>query len=800
MLRNFLKIAYRNLLKNRTYAFINTAGLALSMACGILIFILVRYHLSFDNFHPDKDRIYRLVTEQHRDNITYSASVPPPFAKVFRNNYTFAEAVANVVTIDNELITIREGSAVKAFKEIPGVSFTEPAFFDIFNFPLVEGDKNTALTEPNTALITQATAAKYFGKTDPVNQTIYFENAIPLRVTGVLRDLPNNTFLQTQVFISYPTLKVFREWFVKDDSWNGISSYLQCFVRLRPNITPEQVEKVFPDIASQYRPNSQNRHRYLLQPLSKMHFDPRYGGTVESRYLWALTLIALFIIVTACVNFINLATAQALHRSKEVGVRKVLGGLRDQLFWQFIAETALITVLAAIVAIGLSLSGLPYINSLFHTRMGLVQFADGWLLTFLPILIALVTFLAGAYPGLLLASFNPVAALKGKITNQHIGGFNIRRALIITQFTISQVLIIGMIVITGQMRYAQQSGMGFNKDAILLVPAGVDSVDAYVHVMANRFLQIPGVEKVTACWEPPAAKTNITSGFRYNNRSEVENYPVNVKYADPQYLSTFGLELVAGRNLYPSDTVREFLVNEAFVRRLNLASPSDILGKPMNLINVIDERERGPIVGVVKDFHDLSFHSDIMPVCFCTFKGNYQQFALKVDMNKLSTLLPAIEKAWNEVYPNQVYDYQFLDEHIAELYNTEETMLSLIRAFAFIAIFIGCLGLYGLVLFMAAQKTKEIGIRKVLGSSITHIIWIFGKEFSRLIVIAFLVAAPVAGWLMYDWLQDFKYHISLTPLYFISTLVFMLLISALTVCSQVLKAALANPTRSLKAE
>ncbi len=798
MFKNYFKISWRNLSKNKAYTFINVSGLALSMACGILIFTLIQYHLSFDDFHKDSSRIYRFVTEAHRDVVNYNASVPPPLAKAFRTDYTFGEETANIVNLNGEFVTVKAGNDIKTFKEEAGFSFTEAGYFNIFNFPLLSGDKKTMLAQPNTAVITQRVAEKYFGRENPVNKMFNLEGRVPVKVTGVLANLPANTDQKAEIFISYATLKPYGNgWFMKDDSWGGISTELQCFVKLRPGVSAAEVEKALPAFVTKFRPKNRNVHHYKLQPLADVHFNARYGGVMEKRNLWILSFIALFIIVTACVNFINLATAQALKRSKEVGVRKVLGGMRSQLFWQFIGETALITAIGLAAAIGLSLLLLPYVNTLFSTQMDINIFTNVRLLLFLIGLVLVVTFFAGSYPGLILARFQPVAALKGKISGQNIGGFNTRRALIVTQFAISQILIIGMIVIGVQMHYSKDSDLGFDKDAVVMVPIGTDSTGGLLKPMKAQLQQIAGVQKVSVCGAAPSSESNWNTSARYDNRQEDEIFSLSIKAGDDQYVPTFGLELAAGRNLYPADSVREMLVNETFVRKLNLTSPQQVLGKTLAFNG---SSAKGQIVGVVKDFHDRSFHSEINAVCICQYADNYGNFAVKINMNNAKAIMPAIEKAWNKIYPNQVYSYHFLDDQIAEFYETEQTMLTLIQVFSFIAIFIGCLGLYGLVLFMAAQKTKEIGIRKVLGGTVRQILWIFGKEFGRLILIAFLIAAPVAWLLMSNWLQGFKYHIPFSPLFFVITIVLMFVIASLTIGYQAARAALMNPVKSLKTE
>lgn len=794
MIKNYLLIALRNLRRNRAYTLINVMGLALGITCGILIFTLVKYHLSFDNFHANSNRIYRIVTEQHRDNVSYTSSVPSPLGKAIRNDYTFCEKIARIATFNDALISIKTTTDTKRFKESEGVAFTESEYFDIFNYPLLQGSKKTALTEPNTAIITEKIAKKYFGSQNALNQIFSLDNKIDFKVTGVLKDLPKNSDQKCEIYVSYNTLKQYNDWLASDDAWGGIQSAMQCFARLRPTISPAQVEKVLPAYVKKYRPTSKNVHYYKFQPLADIHFNAQYGGVMEKRNLWVLSFIGLFLILTACVNFINLATAQALNRSKEVGVRKVLGGLRGQLFWQFLTETGLITALAVVFAIVLSWLLLPYVNDLFKSQMAINLLSDWQLSLFIPLLALVVTFFAGSYPGLILSGFQPVQALKSKLSQRNIGGFNTRRALIVTQFAISQVLIIGMIVIASQMQYAKQSDLGFNKDAVVMIPIASSKQDP--KTVKTQLQQIAGVENVSLCYSAPSSSNNWNTSPKYDNRLEEEAFRISIKAGDEAFVKTFGLKIVAGRNLFPSDTVKEFLVNETLAKKLNLRSSEELLGKNLTINGNI----KGEIVGVVKDFHDQSFHEDINAVCIPAWKDGYNEYAIKINLSHVPATLAAIEKTWSQLYPDQIYSYQFLDEHIATFYETEDLMLKLIQAFSFIAIFIGCLGLYGLVSFMAAQKTKEIGIRKVLGGSVIHILWIFGKEFSRLILLAFLIAAPVAWWLMNTWLQDFKFRIEISAWIFVLAILVTFVIASLTVGYQSAKAALMNPVKSLRTE
>ena len=797
MIRNYLKIALRNLQRNKLNVGINVAGLALSMTCCILIFTIVKYHLSFDNFHQNSDRIYRIVTEMHRDNIGYNSNVPAPLGKVLREDYNYGEKVTRIATFRNQIINVKNATENKKLKEEGGIAFTETNYFEIFNFPLLKGNLKTALSEPNTVILTGNASKKYFGEENPIGKVFWLNNKIALTVTGILKDLPENTDRKTEIFASYSTLKQYNNWLASDDSWGGITSGMESYMLLRPNITASQVEKIMPAYVKKYRPTSKNVHHYKLQPLSDIHFNAHYNGVMEKQSLWILCVIGLFLMVTACVNFINLATAQALKRSKEVGVRKVLGSVKGQIFWQFIAETTLIVVLSISVGLALSYQILPFANEFFQSKIAINLLSSYYLPLFLFALGVIVVFLSGSYPGLILAGFQPVVALKGKISQQNIGGLNTRRSLIVAQFAISQVLIIGIIVIMSQMKYAKQSDLGFDKDAMIMIPIGADSTGMVMKTLKNQFLQISGVEKVSLCIDAPASEDAWNNSIGFGNQAEEVNFRTNMKSADEDYIETFGLELVAGKNIFPSDTVREFLVNEALTRKLNLKSPKDAIGK---MITANGGSMVAPIVGIVKDFHERSFHEEIGAVAIMTYKEDYSKYAMKINMKNAKTTLASIEKAWSARHPDEIFECQFLDDNIAKFYQTEDKMLSLIQFFSFVAIFIGCLGLYGLVSFMVVQKTKEIGIRKVLGGSISQILLIFGKEFSILITIAFLIASPIAWYFMNLWLQDYQYQIDISPLFFLHTIGFTFIIALLTVSYQAIRAALMNPVKSLKTE
>jgi ABC-type antimicrobial peptide transport system permease subunit len=796
MLKNCFKIAWRNLWKNKSYTFINILGLSSGTGCAILIFTLVSYQFSFDTFHPAADRIYRIVTEFHTDAIEYQPGVPQPLGKAFRNDFPFIGISARVLTYNNALISLPGEKEVKKFQEDDGVAYAEPAFFDIFRFPLIRGDHNAALTEPNTALITQKIAKKYFGAEDPIGRIIRYNNQTNFRVTGVLRDIPGNTDRINEIYLSYANLKDKDPWVASDSSWGSVSSRMNFFVRLKPGITAVTAENQLPAFVKKYYGQEEAMATRLhLQPLSDVHFNADYDGSASKRNLWVLSIIGIFLIITACVNFINLATARALNRAKEVGIRKVMGSLRPQLFWQFMIETALIVILSFALAFGLATLTLPWLNSLLRTRMPVDLLENSRILLFLPVLLLAVVFLAGSYPGLILARFSPIAALKGKLSQQHIGGFSLRRTLVVTQFTVSQMLIIGLFVIAIQIRYSRTLDLGFRKDGIVMLPVPQDD-KVKMNTLRSRLKAITGTEDITLCSQAPAARSNSYTGLRYDNRPKDEPWEINEKFGDDRYSSTFKLNLLAGRNIFSSDSLREALVNEVFMVKVGVRNPNDLLGKTIT----VDDRKGIVIVGVIRDFHNKSLRSGIDPIVILPERAHYYTCAARINLADISTILASYEKIWNETYPDFVYSHQFLDERIDRFYREDTVTFTLVEGFAGIAILISCLGLYGLVSFMAVQKTKEIGVRKVLGARLDSILWLFAKEFSRLLLIAFIIAAPIAGWAMYRWLQDFQYRVPLNWKIFALAIGSTFFIAMLTVAWRSMRAALANPVNSLRSE
>ncbi|WPR77363.1 ABC transporter permease [Algoriphagus sp. NG3] len=796
MYKNYFKIGWRTLLRNKQYSLLNIAGLAFSLTVCILIFGVIKLHLSFEDFHPRQDRIYRIVTELQSNTTSHSSGVPTPLPGLLRENESFAEQVIRSYAASNVFITVNGISGQQHYKEPEGVVFAEGDFFDVFNFPMKSGDANSALTHPNSALLTEKLAKKYFGDENPIGKSFLLDGKYELTVRGVLKDIPSNTDFNSGIYVSFSSFKSYMPWLADEGFWMGISSGMQCYIVLQPHLSPAEAEEALSHYTEKYPISADTKAYYSLQPLSDIHYNKVYGGTMDKSLLWILAAIGFFLLLTACVNFVNLATARALHRSKEVGVRKVMGGLRSQLFWQFIFETALISFGGILIALTSAYLLIPVANERFGMEIGMELYLGREFLLFLIGLFISITLLAGCYPAIVMGSFTPISALKGKTTLQQFGGFNTRRSLIVVQFVIAQVMVISAVVIMGQMRYAINSDLGFDKEAIVMVKMGNDSLQLK-KVLKNELMRIPGVEQVSLCNDAPAAQsgwlTNITLGKDTNEF----DFLTNMKMVDEDYLSTFGLRLVSGRNLIQSDTVREILVNEALLYKLGITSSEEALG---TVIKANGGNMTGTVVGIVRNFHGKSFHEQINPTILASALKYYESYAIKINLQDSKSTMDQIETVWKENYTGKPFEYEYLDDRIARFYKTEGTMLTAVQLFSGIAIFIGSMGLYGLISFMVVQKTKEVGIRKVMGSSSYQIVWIFGKEFARLIVLAFLLAAPLGWYLMKNWLQNFEFKIEQGIGIYVLTLGFSFLIAALTIAFQTIRAARANPAISLRTE
>jgi putative ABC transport system permease protein len=800
MFRNYLKTAFRNLKRNKSYAFINILGLSIGIAACLLIFLVLQFETSFDTFHKNKERIYRLVSEYHNpDGVGYSEGVPFPTGRTLRNDYPQLEKVASIFAGRNVLISVPQNgdfNNAKKFREKSGFFYAEPEFFDMFNFPFLQGNAKTALSEPNAVVLTQEAADRYFGDwKKAIGQSIKYNSTTTFKVTGILKNVPVNTDFPLKIVASYKSSRD-----AQSSDWVSTWSDSYVFVQTPAAMSAKQLNASLKATVKKYKPAEYAKDGIASQPFREMHFDNRMGNfnnhVFSKDLIMALTVIGIFLLIIACVNFVNLATAQAVNRSKEVGVRKVMGGQRIQLGLQFISETAVITFIALLIAVGLAFVCLPLLNQLLQIHISL-HFSP-MIVLFLAGVAVLTTLLSGFYPAIVLSKFNPIAALKSKVNAKMIGGISLRRGLVILQFTIAHVLIIGTLIVVSQMDYFRNADLGFDKEAIITVGIPGDSLsNTRINYLRDQFSKYPGIENVTFSFASPSDNSNWNSDFRYDHATKSTDFGANLKWADANYFKTYKLAFVAGRPYYESDTVREFVVNETLVKKLGVRNPQDVLGKE---INFWDGVKKGVIVGVVKDFHANSLRDKMSPVILGTWRNVYSSIGIKIKAGQLKPTMAYIESLWTKAFPDYLYEYQFLDEKIANFYRQESQLSALYKIFAGIAILISCLGLYGLISFMAVQRTKEVGIRKVLGASIGNIVYMFSKEFTLLILIAFVIAAPLAWFFTHKWLQDFEYRVNVGVGIFLLAIVSSIVLAWVTVGYRAVRAALANPVKSLRSE
>ena len=635
MFKNYLKTAIRNLERYKGYAFINILGLAVGIAACLLIFLVIQFETSFDKFHSKSNNIFRVVSEfNNPDGKFHSSGAPFPVGPALRLDFPELKKVGSILAMENKMNTVpQEGKQPpKKFKEDRGIFFAEPEFFQIFNFPLLAGDIKTALNEPNAAILTQETATRYFGDwKNAIGKTIVYDNRVNLKVSGILKDITNSTDFPLKVVASYATLKSMSIGRNLDD-WVSTFSQAYTFIILPPELSSPKFDKLLVDFVKKHKPAEYVRDGLILQPLGEIHFDERFGNysnrTFSKDLITALTLIGVFLLLIACVNFINLATAQAVNRSKEVGVRKVMGSNRRQLAVQFMSETVLITLIATIIAVGLAVLTLPLLRSLLQVPIRMDLFNNPEVVLFLLGAALVVSFLSGTYPAFILSSFNPITALKTKFSSKMVGGISLRRGLVVLQFTIAHILIIGTLIVVSQMDYFRTASLGFEKESILTVAIPSDSVSTSKQgAMRNQLLQNPNIKSLTFSYASPSDNGNWNSDFKFDNAPKSTQFAANLKWADPDYFKTYNLQFAAGRPYHPSDTVRELVVNETLTRKLGLRSPQDIIGKKLDFW---DGELVGHVVGVVRDFHVNSLRDPLSPVVMSTWKDLYQTIGIKI--------------------------------------------------------------------------------------------------------------------------------------------------------------------------
>lgn len=799
MLNNYLKIALRNLRSQRTYTLLNVFGLSVGMAGGLLVFLFLRYHLSTDRHHAKYERIFRISTDLRLDDgsIEYNPVAPLPMAQVLRTQYPQVEQAAFLMM--NRELTVaakRQGQTEPIrFLEHQGTGLVEPEWFDILSYTWRQGSPKTALREPNTVVLTESWAKKYFGDANPIGQVLTLNNKTDVTVTGLLAEPPATTDTHLGLFISMTTLKKLDPNFNATD-WYFLNSTNRLYLTLRDSESAVSLQQALPALAKKQYGAEAKVFQFRVQPMREFHFDVARDPVraIRSSLLWSLGMVGGLLVLAACINFVNLATTQALRRSKEVGVRKTLGSSRSQLIWQFLMETSLIILAATSLSLLLVLVSLPLFTN--WLQLDLAFHLDGLTLAFLGLLIVCVVLLAGGYPAAVLSGFSPIAALRSKLGTASGGDVTVRRVLVVTQFAVCQALILGALVVANQIRYMQRADLGFQKDNVVVVPLPYNTKTKQ-EAFKQALVQYTDIRAVTLSYRPPSSVQNFGGSFKFDGKADWEAYPINERLADADYLNTYGLKLIAGRNVTPSDTIREYLINETLLHKLGLQDPKQVLGK--RLQHWLSPVHR-PIVGVVKDFHQKSLRDEIFP-CIITSRADwYQQAGIRISGQNPAQTLKRIQQFWQQLYPNEVFEYEFLDKQVARFYHTETMIHKLVNTFTGIAILICCLGLYGLVSYVVVQRTKEIGIRKVLGASVASIVALLSQDFLKLVLIAIVIASPLAGYGMHQWLQDFAYRIDIEWWVFAVAGALAVGIALLTVSFQSVKAALMNPVKSLRTE
>ncbi|WKN32690.1 ABC transporter permease [Porifericola rhodea] len=792
MLKNYLIVALRNLSRQKSFSWLNIAGLTLGISSALIIFLVVRFELSFDRFHTNADRIYRVLSGSPKEAILEDAGTPHGLREVMSHEFSEIEKIAVAFKVNPEETQIEINDNIT--KE-DGIVFATPTFFEIFDYDWVVGSPESSLSEPGQVVINEQLAEKYFGG-DAIGKRIIYNNKHEVLVSGVIKNMPRNTDLSMRMIISHATFEQSDEY---DKEYNANrNSYYQTFVLLKPGTDPESVNAQFPAMIEKYQGKeiAASYMSHALQPISEMHFSENVDNfserSVSKEVVYSLALIGLFLLVTACINFINLTTAQAVKRSKEVGVRKALGSSRTQLVKQFMGETALLTLFAVLLSYLITVNIIPYLSPLFNISIDYALVQDLPTFVFLLVTAVFVSILAGFYPSIVLSSFRPVTTLKNTLTNKKSGGLGLRKTLIVFQFALSQVLIICTIVVLNQMHYFNTKSLGFVKEAVLTLDIPFTRSER-LESFRQRLKEHSAIHEVSFSLNTPAA--TINKSWTYFGHSALENnLPSEIKFVDPSYLPFYDLQLLSGRNLIDSDST-ELVVNEAFLKTIGIDEPDKALGEEVEYYGT-----SGTIVGVVRDFHSLSLQNMIPPLMLTHNSDMFRKASLKIDMTQAGAAIATTEEVWKDLFPKQYFAYKFLDDDLATMYEQERNTSRLLSIFASIAIFIGCLGLYGLISFMTVQKEKEMGIRKVLGGSTQHIVYLFTREFIILVSIAFLIALPLGYYLMNEWLNNFIYSIELEWWMFALAALSGILIAALTVSYKSLRAALVSPANSLRGE
>jgi putative ABC transport system permease protein len=805
---NYLKTAFRSLLKNKGFTTLNVLGLTLGIATCLLIVFYVLDELSYDRYNEKADRIYRINNQiKFGGNENVYASSPAPAAQAMKNDFPEIEQVVRLQNAGR--IRVKKGS--EYIQEDHAV-YADSSLFAVFTLPLIEGDAANALRDPKSVVITEQTAKKYFNRTNVVGQTLLINDNEPYKIMGVTKDLPVESHFRFDFFFAMSDLSASRE-----QAW--LSNNFITYVVLKPGADPNRLEAKFPGFIRKYMgPQLQdvlhvtfdgfekggNYYHFSLFPLTKIHLrsnsvdDLAANGDIE--YVYIFSAIALFILLIACINFMNLSTARSANRAREVGVRKVLGSPRKYLVAQFLTESVLVTLAGAALALILAWALLPLFNTLSGKELTVSYHLFSRLLPILLVFVVIIGGLAGSYPAFFLSAFQPIDVLKGKLASGFKGG-RLRSVLVVFQFAISFFLITSTLVVYQQIKYIQSRDLGYNRDHVLIVQ-NTETMGSQALAFKQEVKQLSGVDNATLTSAlPTAGYGNWTSLFEDRALDQKRAVHSQRWSVDEDYLGTLGIKLKSGRNFsreMPTDS-SAVIINEAAAKLLSYANPLDqLLYAPAD--NLLKKINTYHIIGVIKDFNFQSLRKNVAPMALIL---DEDRGALSVRIHAgadIPSLMAKVKDKWKELSPNQEFAYSFMEQDFDGLYRAEQRIGRIFLSFSSLAILIACLGLFGLVAYAAEQRTREIGIRKVLGAGISTIVRMLSRDFIKLVLLAILIASPLAWLAMHKWLQGFAYRIDISLWIFIGAGLIALFIAVVTVSFQTIRAAVANPVKSLKSE
>lgn len=821
MIRNLLLTAIRSLKKNKFFSFLNIIGLSIGMSVFLLIAQYVQFEESFESFIPEAEDIYRVTLTSYRNNelVFSSAENYPGAGPALKSELPEIEGYARLYNMgykNNVIITNEEAKPDPIALRQKRFLYADSSFLLLMGYPLVSGDAKTALAEPLTAVVSQEYATLYFGNENPMGKSLRLQdddnNNELVKVTGVFKTLPANTHLKFDVLFSYKTLfgrgEGSRERY--DQAWWRKDMY--TFIKVRPGTDPKTLESKFAAVVDKYSPGLKERNQrdiLALQPLKSIHLNSTLSEEAEAngdvRIVLFLGLIGVFVLVIAWINYVNLSTAKAMERAKEVGVRKVMGAFKFQLIRQFLVEASLINMLSILIALLLVGLALPYFNSVSGLQFTWIDLAQPWFIGLIAILWAMGTFLSGFYPAVVLSSFRPVTVLKGKLKNS-MSGIVLRKALVVMQFMASVALIAGTLIVYQQLNFMMNRDLGMNIDQVMVVERpGIAAEDrnafnSAIDVFRNEVKKDQSIEAIAISVTIPGKQREYKAGVKKYGSPDDEIVTLRANSMDYNFLDVFKMKLLAGRAFaeeYPNDGDTSVIVSESAARLLGFKEPDDAIGQTIT----VAQWEWTPIiVGVVNDYHQVSLKKNLDPMIFyCSpYGGEYYSFRVKTD--NLSSTIEHVRQSWQKAFPGNPFEYFFLDDYFNRQYENERKFGKLFTTFAALAMIVGCLGLFGLSAYTATQRTKEIGIRKALGSTDQGIFVLLSKEYVKLVMLSVVLATPLVWYLMNNWVESFPYRASISWVIFLIAGLTVLVVSLLTVSFQTIKAARTNPVDSLRYE